>query len=156
MRIEMATSIYVKEDLPTWSEVYYEFYKNKVLTNPDYKKPEDFNTIKAGAYKPSDYTDVAQAQKFAEFYKDKIAYNDAAHYLVYKDGYWQSIEALARGLAHEFTDKQLLDSRKLVSETIGKLTSQLIDKLSAHGKNKVMEHLTEDEKKAYREYLDAL
>ena len=132
------------------------FYKNKVLTNPDYKKPEDFNAIKAGAYKPSDYTDVAQAQKFAEFYKDKIAYNDATHYLVYKDGYWQSIEALARGLAHEFTDKQLLDSRKLVSETRGKLTSQLIDKLSVHGKNKVMEHLTEDEKKAYREYLDAL
>ena len=28
----MATSIYVKEDLPTWSEVYYEFYKNRVFS----------------------------------------------------------------------------------------------------------------------------
>lgn len=45
-------------------------------------KPKDFNAIKAGAYKPSDYTDVAQAQKFAEFYKDKIAYNDAAQHYV--------------------------------------------------------------------------
>lgn len=40
----MIDSIYVKEDLPTWSEVYYEFYKNKTFSF-DHEDDNQLNDI---------------------------------------------------------------------------------------------------------------
>ena len=50
------------------------FYKNKVLTNPNYVPPEEFANE---SFKPSDLSDVGQAKEFVKHYGDIIAYNPA-------------------------------------------------------------------------------
>lgn len=110
------------------------FYKEKILKDPNYKKPSEYLDFQK--YKPDDFTDVGQAKKFSEHYKDLLAYNDSYHFMAYKDGKWHESECLALGLLQEFTDAQLKEAEAGVLDALNNLPPSVIEAL-ADGKSAV-------------------
>ena len=90
------------------------FYKNKILTNPNYVPPEEYNDNKS--YVPSDRSDTGQALQLVAHYKDVLAHNNSMHFMVYKDNRWNESEELALEIVHQFTNSQLIEALRLYNK----------------------------------------
>lgn len=153
-RAELCVPPLEEEELETIYRSALKFYKERIATSNDYQSPGAFN--KASIYKPEDYSDVGQAKVFATHYKDLISYNDKMHFMTYKDDRWQEVDAYARGAVHRFLDAQLKEALELKKQTYFSLSDGVINKLAIHGRNKVYEQLTPEERENYDAYLDSL
>ena len=91
------------------------FYKTKVLTNPNYVPPEEYND-NGKSYVPTDRSDTGQALKLVEHYGDVLAHNISMHFMVYKDNRWNESEELALELVHRFTNSQLMEALRLYKQ----------------------------------------
>lgn len=74
-------------------------------------------------FKPDDYSDIGQAEVFANVFKDRVRYNTSIGFLVYENGTWktdsnQSIRA--QGFAQDLTDEQLEEITKHLSVSVRK------------------------------------
>lgn len=130
------------------------FFNNKILKDPNYKAPEEFNET-PDKFKPSDYTDVGQATIFSKHYKDVIAYNEAFKYMVYKEGKWQEGETFAIGMMQEFTKKQLEEATLAIKLAHSKVTDHMHHVMISSSKNKWNEHFSDEERKIYKDILEA-
>ena len=106
------------------------FYKTKILTNPNYVKPDEYNS--GDSYVPSDMSDVGQALKFQEHYGNIIAYNPAMKFVVYDQNRWVESEELALAVLHQFTNKQIMEAFKLYRDAVDSCEKERIDKAKAY------------------------
>ena len=102
------------------------FYKTKILTNPNYVKPDEYDS--GDSYVPSDLSDVGQALKFKEHYGNIIAYNPAMKFVVYDQNRWVESEELALAVLHQFTNKQIIEAFKLCRDAAESGDKERIDK----------------------------
>ena len=81
----------------------------------DTRAHRDSNNQKKKTYRPWEYTDVEQARKMAEHFKDCLCYSDATSYMVYEDNCWIESEPLARGYAQKLTDLQRWEAKNRIA-----------------------------------------
>jgi phage/plasmid-associated DNA primase len=65
-------------------------------------------------FKPSDYSDVGQAQLTALIHGDIIRYNVATGYMTYINGVWAENHIAVQGIQQAVTDRQLAESQEAV------------------------------------------
>ncbi len=94
------------------------FYKEKVLTNPNYVQPSAYKPIKL---KPDDYSDIGQAKALIYGYQAKLVYTDSTGYLYYNGKYWDESKQLAVAVMEDFLDKQLLDAETQMATALNNL-----------------------------------
>lgn len=83
--------------------------------DPNYIPPERFHDkITQGSLKPSDYTDVGQAEVFFREYGKYVRYSEATRFLVYSTNVWVEDAIRAQGLVQELTKRQLEEARGLL------------------------------------------
>ncbi|MDD6826650.1 MAG: phage/plasmid primase, P4 family [Oscillospiraceae bacterium] len=92
------------------------FYTKTVLSDPDYKAPDEYNNDFGNfSLKPDDYSDAGQAVVFAREYSDIVKYTDGTHYIHYSGEHWEE-SALSGLLPYmEFIDLQLADARETLA-----------------------------------------
>ena len=118
-----------EEELKTIWKSALTFYKNKILTNPNYIPPEKFSDE---SFIPSDLSDVGQAKEFVKHYGDVIAYNPSMKFLVYRDNRWIESEEYALEVVHRFTDKQILQALRLFKEAESSGDKARIDRAKSY------------------------
>ena len=96
------------------------YYENHISSSPDYVSPDEFESLdfadSPDTLEPSDYTDVGQANVFAEVYGGRVKYTPATKFLTYSGSVWQESEVKAQGLSQELTERQLDEARKRVNK----------------------------------------
>ena len=74
----------------------------------DLKKVE--NDTLLNSFGPKDYTDVDQAQIFADAYRHRLRHCEGIGWLSYKDGIWVQSDTDAHGYSQKLTDLQLQEA----------------------------------------------
>ncbi len=128
------------------------FYE-KIASSPSYVPPSEYNDSKS--YKPTDYTDVGQAKVLAEHYQNAIRYSASTHFLCFRENYWEESNIAAHAVVHDLTEKQLSEADKLMFASIKKMDNTGASELVATKGKKAIEFMTDIQKEAYQEYLDA-
>lgn len=77
----------------------------KVKQQDGYVAPEVYND--PSCYRPTDYSDVGQAEVLAKYFSNELRYSPATHFIRYSDHYWQESEPGAQAVAHELTRRQI-------------------------------------------------
>lgn len=80
------------------------FYK-KVAASEDYVQPEEYT--EGINLRPSEFSDIGQAEVFVREYQDRIRFSPSTGFLVYNDSYWEESELKAQGYSQELVLKQL-------------------------------------------------
>ena len=62
------------------------------------------------SFEPKDYTDVGQAQIFADAYRHRLRHCEGMGWLSYKDGIWVQSDTDAHGYSQKLTDLQLQEA----------------------------------------------
>ena len=68
-------------------------------------------TMPPPSYKPSDFSDVGQAEVLAKYFSGELRYSPATHFIRYSDHFWQETEPGAQAVAHELTRRQLKEAK---------------------------------------------
>ena len=88
------------------------FYKTKVMSQPGYVPPSQYNDdFKSSSLKPLDYSDIGEAKVLAREYKKELKYTNATDFLRYDGDCWREDKQLAIGACVEFLDLQLADAK---------------------------------------------
>lgn len=126
----------------------------KVKQQDGYVAPEVYND--PSCYRPTDYSDVGQAEVLAKYFSNELRYSPATHFIRYSDHYWQESEPGAQAVAHELTRRQMREANNDYMEAFGKMKSTgtlaLIEGMS---KAKAEQLMNEEQQKVYQEYLAA-
>lgn len=126
----------------------------KVKQQDGYVAPEVYND--PSCYRPTDYSDVGQAEVLAKYFSNELRYSPATHFIRYSDHYWQESEPGAQAVAHELTRRQMREANNDYMEAFGKMKSTgtlaLIEGMS---KAKAEQLMNEEQQKVYQEYLVA-
>ena len=98
------------------------FYRKKVLTDPNYVPPEEYEgDFAAISLKPPDYSDLGQAKVLVRECGDELCYTEATDYLCYDGKHWEESRQKAIGCAEGFLDAQLADAEDLMDSAIQEL-----------------------------------
>lgn len=84
-----------------------DIYKMLGIEDPAENKQEEIAEYR---YIPKDYTDIGQAEVFADIFFDRVRYNGALGFLVYSNGKWNTDndqDTVTQGLAQDLTEAQL-------------------------------------------------
>ncbi len=126
----------------------------KVKQQDGYVAPEVYND--PSCYRPTDYSDVGQAEVLAKYFSNELRYSPATHFIRYSDHYWQESEPGAQAVALELTRRQMREANNDYMEAFGKMKSTgtlaLIEGMS---KAKAEQLMNEEQQKVYQEYLVA-
>lgn len=82
------------------------FFHSKVGKQDDYISPEVYNSSSA-TLRPSDYSDVGQAEALVREYGGELRYSPATDYIRYNGVLWQESKPRAQAAAQELTARQL-------------------------------------------------
>ena len=85
----------------------------RVSKQPGYKQPEEYGRG-ALTYKPSDYSDLGQAQVLAQHHGGQLRYSPAFNWMVYNGQVWEESQPRAQGLAQSITHQQLEEAEMMV------------------------------------------
>lgn len=80
------------------------FYK-KVSSSDGYIPPEEYT--EGINLKPTEFSDIGQAEVFVREYKDRIRFSPSTGFLVYNESYWEESELKAQGYSQDLVLKQL-------------------------------------------------
>ena len=126
----------------------------KVKRQEGYISPELYNDDRS--YKPEDFTDVGQAEVLSKHFSGELRYSPATHYIRYNGSYWQETEPGAQAVAHELTRRQLKESSNNMLAALAALKSTgTSDILQNNSKSKAEELMNDEQREAYRAFLDA-
>lgn len=128
------------------------FYE-KIASSPSYVPPSEFNDSKS--YKPTDYTDVGQAKILAEHYQKAIRFSASTQFLCFRKNYWEESNIAAHAVVHDLTEKQLSEAEKLMFRALKNMDATGASALVASKGKKAVDFMTDEQKAAYQEYLDA-
>lgn len=92
----------------------------KVQRQAGYVPPEVYNDDTS--YKPTDFSDVGQAEVLAQHFSGELRYSPATHFIRYTEHYWKETEPGAQAVAHELTRRQLEEAAKNLQAAIKALT----------------------------------
>ena len=129
------------------------FYKKAIVADPNYKAPEDFEDD--NDYRPTDYSDVAQARLIDKYFSDRLRYSAATLNVVYRKGKWVESESGAQAVAQELTERQLRQADRMVAAAYRKVKDLgALNVLGLTGKKRseAMEGLSQEAIDACREY----
>lgn len=119
-----------------------------------YVPPELYND--PASYKPSDFSDVGQAEVLAKYFSGELRYSPATHFIRYSDHFWQETEPGAQAVAHELTRRQLKEAEKALLESLQTLKAcGAQDILDNASKAKAEQLMSEEQMEAYQEFLAA-
>lgn len=80
-------------------------FGKKITSKEDYIPPEKYNS--EFNLKPTEYSDIGQAEVFVREYEDRLRYSPATNYLVYSNGYWEESDLKAQGLSQDLANRQV-------------------------------------------------
>jgi putative DNA primase/helicase len=80
------------------------FYK-KVSSSDGYIPPEEYT--EGINLRPSEFSDIGQAEVFVREYRDKIRFSPSTGFLVYNGSYWEESDLKAQGYSQELVLKQI-------------------------------------------------
>jgi putative DNA primase/helicase len=80
------------------------FYK-KVASSEGYIPPEEYT--EGINLRPSEFSDIGQAEVFVREYRDRIRFSPSTGFLVYNGSYWEESELKAQGYSQELVLKQI-------------------------------------------------
>lgn len=80
------------------------FYR-KVSSSEGYIPPEEYT--EGINLRPSEFSDIGQAEVFVREYRDKIRFSPSTGFLVYNGSYWEESELKAQGYSQELVLKQI-------------------------------------------------
>ena len=123
------------------------FYK-KVAASEDYVPPEEYT--EGINLRPSEFSDIGQAEVFVREYQDRIRFSPSTGFLVYNDSYWEESELKAQGYSQDLVLKQIeeIDNELLkMDEDIKK--SGIRDIMSSMSEKKAMEVFDKSQKSIY-------
>ena len=114
------------------------------------------NQMRNTPYKPSDFSDVGQAEILATHFCRELRYSPSTHYIRYDGHYWQETEPGAQAVAHELTRRQLKEASSDMMAALATLKAcgaqEILDKC---GKAKAEAMMSEAQMEAYKAFLDA-
>lgn len=91
------------------------YFHSVTEKRPNYIQPDRFcGNRTRGGLKPSDFTDVGQAEVFFREYGKFVCYSEATKFLVYSTNVWVEDNIRAQGLVQELTKRQLEEARGLL------------------------------------------
>ena len=126
----------------------------KVAATPGYIPPERYADMTG--LRPSDFTDVGQARVLADEYAGKLAYSEAADWLVYNDSFWEETRPGARAVAQDLTTRQLEQTQALKGQAKQKCDATGVTQLLAAMKLAKAKNLfTAVQRAAHNQDLDA-
>jgi P4 family phage/plasmid primase-like protien len=129
----------------------------RVQQQPGYVEPDAYNDDFRVSLKPGDYSDIGQARVLVREYGDELKYSDGTDYIRYNGEYWVESRQQALGAAEEFLDLQLEDARDEYAAALKALVALGIDEAEAFSGGKKFEaELSEDQARAYKQYLAAM
>jgi len=130
------------------------FYRKVVLTDPSYKKPEDY--VDTNSYAPTDFSDVAQARLIDKYFSNELKYSAATLNIVYRKNKWEESESGAQAIAQELTERQLRESERLIIENYKKCEElDVFEAVASCKKTEIATVLDDKQKEAYFGYQDA-
>ena len=147
-----------EEELRTIWNSAVGFFNRAVLTDPNYKAPDEYNNDFGNfSLKPKDFTDMGQAAVFSAEYGDVVKYTDATDYIRFNGQYWAESRMACIGTLEEFLDLQLADAQETLSIATENLlatgvSQEVVDK---GGKTLEKEITTEEMLQAFELFLKA-
>ncbi|WP_103981713.1 phage/plasmid primase, P4 family [Helcococcus massiliensis] len=123
------------------------FYK-KIASSEGYVPPEKYT--EDVNLRPSEFSDIGQAEVFVREYKDKIRFSPSTGFLVYNDSYWEESELKAQGYSQDLVLKQIeeIDNEFMKMEEEIK-NSGIREILSSMSEKKAMEIFNQQQKILY-------
>ena len=123
------------------------FYREKVMTQPDYVPPEEYNQefVEAGL-KPEDYSDIGEAKILVREYGNELKYTSATDFLRYDGDCWREDKQLAIGAVEEFLDLQLQDAKDEVERCVKLLVAAGVDENTVQAGGKALEKVVPEDK----------
>ena len=129
-------------------------FVKKISSNEDYIPPEKYNT--EFNLKPSEYSDIGQAEVFVREYKDKLRYSPSTKYLVYNGGYWEESDLKAQGLSQDLANRQVEEADILLKKALDEMKKNgalgLLDSLTT---KKAISLFNKEQTHSYNQYLMA-
>lgn len=126
----------------------------KVMQQDGYVPPEVYND--ENSYKPTDFSDVGQAEVLAKYFSGELRYSPATHYLRYSGHYWQETEPGAQAVAHELTRRQLDEATNELQNSIKEMTANgAQDIISNTSKAKAESIMNDAQMETYKAFLAA-
>ena len=126
----------------------------RIRQQDGYVPPEVYND--PASYKPSDFSDVGQAEVLARYFAKELRYSPATHFIRYSDHYWQESEPGAQAVAHELTRRQMKEADQDVFSALQKMKNcgaQTI--LDGTSKSKAEKLMSTEQLEAYQEFMAA-
>ena len=131
------------------------FFHNVIEKQSNYQSPGEYRAS-IGSLKPSDYSDVGQAEVLAREYKSILRYSPATDFICYTGTFWDESKPKSQGVAQELTDRQKEDATAMMAMAKEQLAKTGVDALiAAIGEKKAMERFNKQQLEAYQLYLDA-
>lgn len=107
-------------------------------------------------YKPTDYSDVGQAQVLAELYRDSVCYSKQTSFLCYTGTHWEENDIKAQAMVHELTEVQLQEAEQAWSAAMEQLVATGAKTvLDVAAESKAVMTMNKAQKEAFQAYKDA-
>lgn len=137
-----------------------QYYNRTVKNQEGYVLPDDYTPLaKKGdvtTYKPTDYSDVGQAQVLAECNKGDLCYTPQTGFLCYVGTHWEENDLKAQSMVHVLTELQLQESEDALSVAMEKLRETGAKALiEVAAEQKAIATMNDAQKEAYQNYKKA-
>ena len=114
-------------------------FGKKVTQSESYVPPDRYKRSEIRSLKPSDYSDIGEANVLAQEYGNELRYTDGTDLLRYNGIYWQESKQAAIGAMMEFLDLQLQDAKDQVAEARKALIASGISEDEIHAGGKTLQ-----------------
>lgn len=129
-------------------------FGKKISSQEDYIPPEKYNT--QFGLKPSEYSDIGQAEVFVREYQDTVRYSTSTKFLVYNRSYWEESDLKAQGLSQDLANRQVEEADILLKKVREEMRKngalELLDSLTT---KKAISLFNKEQSHSYSQYLMA-
>ena len=129
-------------------------FGKKISFQEDYIPPEKYNT--QFDLKPSEYSDIGQAEVFVREYQDAVRYSPSTKFLVYNGSYWEESDLKAQGLSQDLVNRQVEEADVLLKKSREEMRKngalELLDSLTT---KKAISLFSKEQAHSYSQYLQA-
>ncbi len=129
-------------------------FGKKISSQEDYIPPEKYNT--KFDLKPSEYSDIGQAEVFVREYQDLVRYSPSTKFLVYNGSYWEESDLKAQGLSQDLANRQVEEADVFLKKAREEMRKNgalgLLDSLTT---KKAISLFNKEQSHSYSQYLMA-
>lgn len=129
-------------------------FGKKISSQEDYIPPEKYNA--EFGLRPSEYSDIGQAEVFVREYQDTVRYSTSTKFLVYNGSYWEESDLKAQGLSQDLANRQVEEADVLLKKAREEMRKngalELLDSLTT---KKAISLFNKEQSHSYSQYLMA-